>query len=99
METDFIAITTLCTQYEIEFAFIDALQKTGLIQIVVIEQNQCIRKDQLGDLEKMLRLHHELNVNLEGIDVIFNLLAKEKQLRQELNALKNRLRIYENDSI
>jgi len=99
MENNLIAITTLCTHYEIEFSFIDALQKTGLIQIVIIEQNQFIHEDKISDLEKMIRLHNELNVNIEGIDVVFNLLEKEKALREELNILKNRLRIYENDSL
>ncbi|MEO9257802.1 MAG: chaperone modulator CbpM [Crocinitomicaceae bacterium] len=99
MENNLIAITTLCTHYEIEFSFIDALQKTGLIQIVIIEQNQFIYEDKISDLEKMIRLHNELNVNIEGIDVVFNLLEKEKALKEELNILKNRLRIYENDSL
>ena len=45
----------------------------------------------------MIRLHNELNVNIEGIDVVFNLLEKEKELREELNALKNKLKLYEND--
>lgn len=97
MEKNLIAITTLCSQYEIDFSFIDALNKTGLIQIVIIEHDQFIYQDQIGDLEKMIRLHNELNVNLEGIDVVFNLLEKEKALRKELNAVKNRLRLYEND--
>ncbi len=97
MEKNLIAITTLCSYYEIEFSFIDALHKTGLIQIVIIEQDQFIHQDQISDLEKMIRLHHELNVNIEGIDVVLNLLEKEKELREELDALKNRLRLYEND--
>ncbi|MFC2098469.1 chaperone modulator CbpM [Bacteroidota bacterium] len=97
MKKNLIAITTLCSTYEIEFSFIDALHKTGLIQIVIIEQDHFIHQDQIRDLEKMIRLHHELNVNMEGIDVVFNLLQKEKELREELIALKNRLRLYEND--
>ena len=97
MEKNLIAITTLCSYYEIEFSFIDALHKTGLIQIVIIEQDQFLHQDQISDLEKMIRLHHELNVNIEGIDVVLNLLEKEKELREELDALKNRLKRYEND--
>ncbi len=99
MEKNLIAITTLCSYYEIEFSFIDALHKTGLIQIVIVEQNQFIHHDQIGELEKMIRLHNELNVNIEGLDIIFNLLEKEKRLREELNALKNKLKLYENDNI
>ena len=97
MENNLIAITSLCSHYEIEFSFIDALRKTGLIQIVIIEQDQFIEQDQISELEKMIRLHNELNVNIEGIDVIFNLLEKEKKLREELSALKNRLRLFEED--
>ena len=97
MQKHLISTQTLCSHYNIEISFVDALNKMGLIQIEIIEQNQFIHQDQIGDLEKIIRLHHELNVNLEGIDVVFNLLEKERELRNELNALKNRLRLYEND--
>ncbi len=92
-----ISTQTLCSHYNIEISFVDALNKMGLIQIEIIEQNQFIHQDQISDLEKIIRLHNELNVNLEGIDVVLNLLQKERELRNELNALKNRLRLYEND--
>ena len=94
-EKSLILTQTLCSQYNIEISFVNALNKMGLIQIENIEQNQFIHQDQISNLEKIIRLHNELNVNLEGIDVIFNLLEKEKKLRKELNALKNRLRLYE----
>lgn len=96
-EKDLIPTQTLCSHYNIEISFVDTLSTMGLIQIEVIEQNRFIHQDQISDLEKIIRLHQELNVNLEGIDVVFNLLKKERQLRDELNALKNRLRLYEND--
>ncbi len=92
-----ISTQTLCTQYNIEISFVDALNKMGLIQIEIIEQNQFIHQDQIGGLEKIIRLYKDLNVNLEGIDLVFNLLEQEKELRDELNALKNRLKLYEDD--
>mgnify|MGYP000488653661 CR=1 FL=1 len=95
MEDNLIAIAKVCTHYEIELSFLDALDKTGLIEIVVIEQDNFIDQDQIGELEKIIRLHHELNVNIEGIDVVLNLLEKEKDLREELKAVKNRLKLYE----
>lgn len=92
-----ISAETLCTHYEIEISFIDALNNMGLIQVEIIEQNQFIPNDQIGILEKILRLHHELNINLEGIDIVLNLLDKEQDLKNELNSLRNRLRLYENE--
>lgn len=92
-----ISTQTLCLHYNIEISFVDDLNKMGLIQIEIIEQKQFIHQDQISHLEKIIRLHNELNVNLEGIDVALNLLEKERGLRKELNTLKNRLRLYEND--
>lgn len=97
MEKNLIEITSLCSYYEVEFSFIDDLQKNGLIQIVMIEQTQFIHYDQIRDLEKMIRLHNDLNLNIEALDVVFNLLEKEEKLRDELKSLKNKLQIYEND--
>jgi len=92
-----ISTQILCSHYDIEISFVDALNKMGLIQIEIIEQNQFIHQDQISDLEKIIRLHNELNVNLEGIDIVFNLLEKEQELRNELVTLNNKLRLYEND--
>ena len=94
---DLIPAQTLCTHYSIEISFVDSLSKMGLIHIQSIEQSPYIHLDQIGDLEKILRLHNELNVNLEGIDIVFNLLKKEKELRQELITLRNRLSRFENE--
>jgi hypothetical protein len=97
IDEHFIPTQTLCSQYNIKISFVDALNRMGLIQIEIIEETQFIHQDQLGDLEKIIRLHYELNVNLEGIDVVFNLLEKEREIRKELTALQNRLRLYENE--
>jgi hypothetical protein len=41
-------------------------------------------------------MHLELNINIERIDIAFNLLQKIDELENELISIKNRLRIYEN---
>ena len=92
-----ISTQTICSCYNIEFSFVDELNRMGLIHIEIIEQQHFIHQDQIGNLEKIIRLYNELNVNLEGIDVVLNLLEKERQLRAELNALKNRLKLYETE--
>jgi len=96
-EHNLISTEKLCTHYNIEISFIDALNTMDLIQVEIIEHNQYIHQEQLGVLEKIIRLHYELNVNLEGIDIVFNLLDKERELKNELNNLRNRLRLYENE--
>lgn len=90
-----ISTETICTHFNIEISFVDTLNHMGLIEVSMIEQHKYIHKDRIADLEKILRLHNELKVNLEGIDVVLNLLEKERALRDEVNTLRNRLRFYE----
>ena len=76
MAKNLIEITTLCSHYEIDFSFVETIHHVGLIQIHVIEEVHFLDQDQIGILEKIIRLHDELKVNIEGIDVVFNLLEK-----------------------
>ncbi len=92
---DLILIETLCIQYEVEASFIKELHSIGLIEIEKIENDEFIHEETIGDLEKMIRLNRELNVNIEGIDVVFNLLQKEIKMQEEIIALRNRLKFYE----
>lgn len=94
---DWIPAQTICSLYDIELSFVDTLGSMGLIKIEIIEQRHFIHQDQVSNLEKIMRLRNELNLNLEGIDVVFNLLEKERLLRNELTQIKNRLRVYEGD--
>lgn len=91
-----IAVHEFCTHHEIEFSFINSLNEIGLIEITFVEETQYIYKDQIKDIEKMIRLHYELDINLEGIDAITHLLQRADNLQKELKTLKNRLQMYEN---
>ncbi len=93
-QQELIVIETICTHYEIEVSFVDALSNLGLIEIHTIEQTRCIAEEKIADLEKMIRIHQDLQVNPEGIDVIFNLLSKVDSLQNELAETKSRLRRY-----
>ena len=93
---NFIPLHKLCELYKVEMSFFSSLNEIGLIQITAIEESQYIHKDKIIDIEKMIRMHRDLEINIEGIDIAFNLLQKIDELESELNSIKNRLRIYEN---
>jgi len=94
---ELILIDELCVHYEVEFQFFARLHETGLIKILVVEDFSYVHIDTVDDLERMVRLHHDLNVNPEGIDVVFNLLQQIDSLNEELLETKNRLKIYEDE--
>lgn len=82
-------------QYEVEVSFIESLDEYGLVQIQNFEDEIYLDEDTLGNLEKIIRLHHELNINPEGIDVILNLMEKIDHLNHELAQLKKRIYLLE----
>ena len=94
-QQELIILETLCTHYEIEVSFVDTLYSLGLIEIHTVEQVRFIPEEKVADLEKMIRIHQELEVNPEGIDVIFNLLRKVDDLKSELADAQNKLRRYQ----
>ncbi|MFV5689386.1 chaperone modulator CbpM [Flavobacterium sp. LT1R49] len=90
-----IPLPTLSTHYKVEMAFFNNLSEMGLLEIKTIEETQYIHPDAIFEIEKIIRMHQELDVNIEGIDVVFNLLQKIEDLQNELITIKNRLRLYE----
>jgi vacuolar-type H+-ATPase subunit I/STV1 len=90
-----IPVEQLCSHYNIEFSFIDSLHEFGLVQITKVEESRYIFPEQIHELERMIRLHYELEINIEGIDAISHLLQRVDQLQDELRILKNRLNRYE----
>jgi hypothetical protein len=87
--------STKCKHYNLEISFFNQLEEVGLINVTIIEQTLYLHQDIINDLEKMIRIHQDLNINIEGIDAVFNLLQKMENLQTELNSLQNRLKLYE----
>lgn len=93
-ERDLIPANEFCLHYHIEMNFIHSLQEYGLFEIIVEKENVFIPTSRLCDLEKLARLHYDLNINMEGIDVIMQLLRQLREAKHEAVSLKNRLRMY-----
>jgi hypothetical protein len=96
MKTDYlIAVDKYCEIHEIEVSFISSLQENGLIQITTIKDDLYIDRNQLLQLEKIVRLYYELDINLEGIETINHLLKRIGKMQDEITALRNQLNLHE----
>lgn len=84
-----------CSHSSIQVSFVQTLHEMGLVQLVSIEQKPYIPHDELKRLEQLTRLHLELEINMEGVDVICHLLDKVKAMQHEMLMLKKRLQLYE----
>jgi pyridoxine 5'-phosphate synthase PdxJ len=94
-DDEIISVETFCSYYHVEGTFIETLESHGLISISYRENQRFILKEDVVELEKYSRMYYELNINVPGIDALNHLLEKIKQLQQEAETLKARLRIYE----
>lgn len=92
---EMIPVDQCCTYYKIEMTFVRSLQDAGLLKIVQLEEENYLPHEELGSLEKFIRLHDDLNINTEGIEAINYMLERMETMQQEIARLKNRLDIYE----
>ena len=90
-----IQIKQFCVYHEIENTFITELNNYGLVEIIIQEEDEYLQPEQLPAIEKMIRMHYDLKINLEGIDAIYHLLNKIETLQQNLTATQNKLRLFE----
>lgn len=86
-----IATTEICTYHNVEYTFINSLGEAGLVDLKVVKKNTYIPETELQKLEKMIRMHHELEINVAGIEAIIHLLDRVEQMQEELRVLRNRV--------
>lgn len=91
MEKELILIKDYCEKSCAEPEFIIRLEDEGLIETEIYDNLKYISHTQLGNLDMFTRLYYELSINVEGIDVINNLLGRMRQMEQELNTLRRQL--------
>ncbi len=87
--TNLLAVPKFCEVYNIELGFVNALHEHGLIELVILQNVQYVQHEHLRDLERLIRLHYDLEINMEGIDVIAHLLKRVEAMQEEMAILRN----------
>jgi chaperone modulatory protein CbpM len=85
-----IATTDICMYHNVEYTFISSLKEAGLLELKVVNQTTYIPESELQKLEKMIRMHRELEINVAGIEAITHLLQRIEQMQEEMRRLRNR---------
>ena len=92
---EMVAAKEFCISHNVEISFLHSLGESALIEIITIEETAFINRDHLPEREKLVRLHYDMDINLEGIETIHHLLQQINTMQNEMQTLRNRLRIYE----
>jgi len=84
-----------CMLHSVEMSFLNSLAESGLLQVQTIGTEVYIDHDQLPGLEKWVRLHYDMQINLEGLEAIQHLLDQIQFMQTEMKRLRDKLEIYE----
>ncbi len=92
---NFIIVDEFCASHRLKLSFIQDLKDYGMIETVIVGQSVCISAEELPRLERIVRLYRELEINLEGIEVVDNLLHHIEEMQGEIIRLKKKLDFFE----
>lgn len=93
--THLISVREFCLYHHVEITFVETLADNGLIETTIVEQTTYVQPEQLGRLEKLVRLHQDLAIHADDLDVVSDLLDRVEDLQHQLSQLQNRLVFYE----
>ncbi|GAB4025903.1 chaperone modulator CbpM [Spirosoma koreense] len=93
--THLISVREFCVHHHIEITFVESLADNGLIETTTVEHTIYVHPEQLGRLEKFVRLHQDLAIHPDDLDVVSDLLDRVEHLQQQVTQLRNRLIFYE----
>jgi len=94
VQEKYIPAEIFCTHHHIDYSFIRSLSENGLVQMMVVEQQECIPESILPEIEKYIHLHYDLSINIEGIEAITHILQRVEAMQHEITLLKNKLDLY-----
>lgn len=92
---DMVLASEFCIHHNIELSFIQSLRDYELIEIILVDETIFLPTTQLARLEKFIRLHYDLDINLEGIETIAHLLERIDDMQRQIIQLQNVVRAYE----
>lgn len=91
----YILVSHYCEQTHIEDSFVKQLHEYGLVTFEEKENDVFIDEKDVSEIERMFRLHNDLNINFEGLDAIKQMLNRMHTLEKEMDFLQKKLRLYE----
>jgi hypothetical protein len=94
-EEQLISASEFCFYHQVDLDFIYNLNDSGLLICTLIEEKIFIPVSQISRLEKLVHLHYQLEINLQGIETVEHLLKQLNAMQQEVIKLNNRLSFYE----
>jgi hypothetical protein len=92
---ELIPVQTFYVHYHVAPAFIVSLYELQLVELITEDNVQYIAVSHLPHVEKLIRLHTDLELDANALAITAHLLDKIEMLQAELNTLNSKLKVYE----
>ena len=89
-----IAIREFCKHHDISTEFIFELYQHDMVELVKVKRTDYIPSGCLHKLEKIIRLHHDLDIIVPGIQTVLHLLSTIEKQENEIKKLRNKLEFH-----
>ena len=80
--------------YQVKESFIDSLGELGLVRIAQMESKRYVEYEDIDDLEQFVRWHNDMDINPEGIEALYYVLGRVRELQSEIEYLRRELKLY-----
>ena len=91
-----ITIEEFADFHQVTTELIQEFADFGLISVLKVEQQYCIDTGNIERCERAIRIHKDLGVNMEGIEIILDMREKHAEMQRELKWLRHQLEKHEN---
>lgn len=93
--SEMISTQQICIHHRITRTFLHSLGEYGLVRITRTEtEEECVPVEEMRGLERLIRLHHDLDLDAEALDMVAGLLGRIEALQEELNSVRRRLKTF-----
>ena len=84
----YIEIREFCKGHDLEEGFVYELYALGIIKIKKVDELAVLRLRDLGRLERLVRMHRDLELNVQGLQAVQHVLDQLEIARNEIRALR-----------
>lgn len=91
----YITIEEFANFHQVTTKLVYEFADFGLIEVEQVETKPCIVANHLDQCERAIRLHRDLGVNKEGIEIILEMREKHAEMQKELLKLRHKIKKHE----
>lgn len=91
----YILLRDFCQGHSLDEQFVYQLQEVELVRIEQVGEDPAIPQGELQVLERMVRLHRDLEIGPQGLRAVQHLLERMERLQEEILELRRKVNRYE----